>query len=435
MLLAQLVPADERALSAQELIDSVRPLLATIPGISFSVASQPAEGGSSKPIELSIRGEDRDELTKLAHRVQSLFRRTPGLADIDNTLSEGKPELHIEVDRRAADDVGINIGSISQTLRNLVEGDRVSRYKEGDEEYDVRVQLQKRFRSSAADVGRMLIASGKDIPGKETFLVPLARVATFEKTQEIGEYQRFDRLPEVRVNANPITGYFAGTLSQALMAEIDSTIQLPPGYSISPVGEEQIRSESQMHMVWALILSVVFIYLVLASQYGSFFDPISIMISLPLSLIGAILALLATGDSFNIVSQIGIILLMGIVTKNAILLVDFVKQRRRQGVDRSTAILEAGPIRLRPILMTALATVFGVLPLALGIGPGAEMRAPMARAVIGGMASSTVLTLIVVPIVYSIIDDIVIAIGSLFNVKEDSDQKGTVVDHKLSAPQ
>jgi HAE1 family hydrophobic/amphiphilic exporter-1 len=427
MLLIQLTDLDKRELSAEQLVDSVRGLVAAVPGIKYSVASQPSEGGSAKPIELSIRGENRDELIRLAHVVQEKFRTTLGITDIDNSLEEGKPELQITVDRKAAHDLGINIASLSTTIRNLIEGDVVSRFKEGDEEYDVRVQLQEKYRSSEDDVGRMLIASTKDVVGMETFLVPLNRVAKVEKQTSIGEYARFDRQPEVRVNANPLAGYFSGTISQELLLDIDSTVQLPPGYSIAPVGEEQIREESNVSMASALVLAVVFIYLLLASQYGSFFDPFSIMLSLPLSLIGAVLALRLFGDSLNIMTQIGIILLMGLVTKNAILLIDFVKQRRRDGLDREAAILEAGPIRLRPILMTAMATVLGVLPLALGIGEGAEMRAPMARAVIGGMTSSTLLTLIVVPVVYTIIDDVIVFCSRLFRKETAEAEKDLVL--------
>jgi HAE1 family hydrophobic/amphiphilic exporter-1 len=173
------------------------------------------------------------------------------------------------------------------------------------------------------------------------------------------------------------------------------------------VGEYEIMAESFQNIVSALALAVIFIYLLLASQYESFFDPLSIMLSLPFSLIGAIVALWAWGSTINIMTLVGIVMLMGLVTKNAILLIDFVKQRREGGMDRTDAILHAGPIRLRPILMTTFATVFGMLPLALGLGPGAEMRAPMARAVIGGVISSTLLTLVIVPVVYTIIDDFV----------------------------
>jgi HAE1 family hydrophobic/amphiphilic exporter-1 len=342
----------------------------------------------------------------LAHRVQRIAYQTPGAVDVDNTLEEGKPEIQINVDRKAADDLGVNLAMIPMTVRTLIEGDVVTRFKEGDEEYDVRIRLDKQYRESSDDVGRILVESDKKVTGRDPFLVPLARFATMEKTDNIGRYNRYDRQTEVRVNANVASDAFAGTVSGLILEEA-SAIEVPPGYSIGAVGTAEIMAESFANILMALALSVIFIYLVLASQYESFSDPFSIMFSLPLALIGAVLALLLSASSFSIMSLIGVVLLMGLVTKNAILLIDFVKQERTKGVDRMSAILTAGPIRLRPILMTTFATVFGMLPLALGIGPGAELRAPMARAVIGGMISSTVLTLVVVPVIYTIIEDFV----------------------------
>ncbi|RKX25727.1 MAG: AcrB/AcrD/AcrF family protein [Candidatus Zixiibacteriota bacterium] len=404
-LLVVLSDAAKRELSAQQLTDSVRNLLAGVPGIKLSVATQANEGGGEKPIEFSIRGEDREELVRLAHQAQDILHRIPGTVDVDNTLEEGKPEVQITVDRQAADDLGLNVYLISNTIRTLVEGEVVTQYKEGDQDYDVRIRLDKQFRDSEESVGRIMVASNKEVPGIETFLVPIDRVAKFEKGVSIGEYSRYDRQPEVRVNANPAVGFFAGSITNEVQAHFDSLIQLSPGYSIGAVGEQEIMVESFENISKALILAIIFIYLLLASQYESFFDPFSIMLSLPLSLIGAILGLWIWGSSINIMTLIGIVMLMGLVTKNAILLIDFIKQRRDAGLDRAAAILEAGPIRLRPILMTTFATVFGMLPLALGLGPGAELRAPMARAVIGGMLSSTLLTLVVVPVVYTLIDD------------------------------
>ncbi|MBU0984802.1 MAG: efflux RND transporter permease subunit [candidate division Zixibacteria bacterium] len=418
LLMVLLVNAESRLLPAQALVDSIRTLISAVPGVKVAVAVEPSEGGSNKPVEFSIRGDDREELARIAHRVQKIVQETPGTIDVDNTLEEGKPELQIDVDRQLADDLGVNVLSVSQTIRSLVEGEVVTQYKEGDQDYDVRVRLDEQYRNSEEAVGRILVESGKEVIGIKTFLVPVDRVAKFGKSTAIGEYTRYDRQPEVRVNANPLFGSFAGSVTNEAQARIDSTIQLPPGYSVGPVGEQEFMEESFQNIFRALILSIVFIYLLLASQYESFFDPFSIMLSLPLSLIGAILALWISGSSINIMTLIGIVMLMGLVTKNAILLIDFVKQRRAEGVDRTTAILAAGPIRLRPILMTTFATVFGMLPLALGLGPGAELRAPMAQAVIGGMLSSTLLTLVVVPVVYSIVDDFV----GCFRRKKRDDQ-------------
>ncbi len=405
-LLVLLTEADDRPLSAKQYMDSSRVLLQGIAGIKVAVGRGQGEGGGEKPIEISIRGDDLDELTRLAHRIEKIASEVPGAVDIDNTLQEGKPELHVAVDRKLADDLGLDLRGIAVTIRYLIEGDVVTTFKDNDEEYDVRIQLADQYCSNADDVGRILIESQKKVPGKDPFLVPLNRVAELTKTTAIGEYLRYDRQREVRVNANVATGAFAGTVTNEIMAEVQE-LDIPAGYSIGTVGQQEIMKESFQNIFKALLLSVIFIYLVLASQYESFFDPLSIMVSLPLSIVGAMLGLLAFGSSVSLMSLIGIVMLMGLVTKNAILLIDFVKQARAAGVNRTEAILRAGPIRLRPILMTSFATVFGMLPLALELGPGAEFRSGMARAVIGGMISSTALTLIVVPVVYTVVEDIV----------------------------
>nr|MBN2276762.1 efflux RND transporter permease subunit [candidate division Zixibacteria bacterium] len=405
-IFVKLVDASLRPLSAQVIVDSVRQVIAGVPGIEFSVSPEAGMGGGDKKVELSIRGTDRTILNELAHQVQNIIEHTPGTVDIGNTMEEGKPELRLNIDREKANDLALNVYGIASSIQSLVDGEEVTRYKEGDEEYEVRIRLRESDRSSAADVGRLLIASGKDIDGRRNFLVPISHVAQLEKTSAIGKYNRYDRLGEVRVNSNVELGYFSGTIVNQVYAE-SQKIDMPPGYQISISGEGEIMAESFGHIFTSLILAVIFIYLLLASQFESFFDPFSIMFSLPMSLVGAVVGMLIFKDAMSIITLIGIIMLMGLVTKNAILLVDFVKQNRRKGMGRTEAILKAGPIRLRPILMTTFAMVFGMLPLALGIGPGAEMRAPMARAVIGGLTSSTLLTLVVVPIVYTIIDDIV----------------------------
>ncbi len=403
-VLFNLIPVTERDISARRLMDSVRVLIADIPGIKTSVSRGESEGGGQKSIEISIRGENLDELNRMAHDVQNIFYATPGAIDIDNTQEKGKPELQVRIDRKLAEDLGLNLATIPMTVRALIEGEVVTRFKEGTEEYDVRVRLDEPFRASSDDVGRILVASTKELPGIKTFLVPLNRVGTIEKTAAIGQYNRYDRQREIKVNANVGSDAFAGTVTSQIMAEVGK-LQVPPGYYVGPVGEQEIMQESFQNILKSLFLAIVFIYLLLASQYESFFDPLSIMLSLPLSMVGAIPALL--GQSFSIMSLIGIVLLMGLVTKNAILLIDFVKQQRAEGMSRTEAILKAGPIRLRPILMTTFAMVFGMAPLALGLGPGAELRLSMARAVIGGIISSTLLTLVVVPVVYTLIDDFV----------------------------
>jgi len=402
----RLINRDLREISALLLVDSVRQLISVVPGIEFSVTAGESEGPGGKPVEISVRGNDLEIIKDLTHQVEEIFLTTPGTVDISNNLEEGKPELRIELDRGKANDLALNVYSIASSIRSYIDGDVVTRYKEGDEEYDVRVRLKETERSNAEDVGQLLIASNKEIEGRRTFLVPLSHVANIEKTSAIGKYNRYDRLREGKVGSNVRVDAFAGDVTNEIL-EKTKEMDVPPGYSIGVVGTGEIMEESFQNIFISLFLAVIFIYLLLASQFESFFDPFSIMISLPLSLIGAILALLVSNSSMSIISMIGIILLMGLVTKNAILLIDFIKQKRHQGHNRTEAIKIAGPIRLRPILMTTFAMIFGMLPLALALGPGAEFRAPMARAVIGGLISSTLLTLIVVPVIYTIIDDII----------------------------
>jgi len=430
-LVLQLTDAATREIPAKRMTDSIRTLLNIIPGIKYSVFMTPSEGGSSKPIELSIRGDNRNELSIITKQVQEIAHNIPGTIDVDNSMEEGKPEIQIDINRKKADDLGLSLSMIPLTLRTFVEGDVVTQFKEGDEEYDVRVQLDEKYRSSTDDLEKILVESDKVISGKEEFLVPIGRVGSISKGTAIGKYLRYNRQNEVRVNSNVLEGYFSGTIAQEILTKAEE-IQLPPGYSISPVGQEEIRNESNINILKALILAIIFIYLLLASQYESFFDPFSIMLSLPMSLIGAILGLLLFNSSLSIMAMIGIVMLMGLVTKNAILLIDFVKQQREKGVPMLEAVMIAGPIRLRPILMTTFATVFGMLPLALGWGPGAEMRAPMARAAIGGIISSTVLTLIVVPVVYTVINDFVDFFRRLFGKESTQESlEGKIIDEQF----
>jgi HAE1 family hydrophobic/amphiphilic exporter-1 len=367
-IFVQLVDREQRSISALRLVDSVRNLISIIPGIKYAVSPGETGGPGGKPVVISIRGSDLDIIAELTRQVQQIFEQTPGTVDIDNTLDEGKPELRITVDRGKANDLALNVFGIASAIRAFVDGDVVTRFKEGDEEYDVRIRLREAQRASTPDIGRLLIASNKEISGKRSFLVPLSHVAKIEKASSIGNYIRYDRLREGNVNSNVSSGAFSGSIVNEIYARAQE-LNIPPGYHIDIAGTGEIMAESFANIFLALFLAIIFVYLLLASQFESFFDPFSIMFSLPMSLIGAIVALLIFGDSMSIISLIGIILLMGLVTKNAILLIDFTKQNRRRGKSRTEAILIAGPIRLRPILMTTFAMIFGMLPLALGMGP------------------------------------------------------------------
>ena len=402
----KLVDKNERDKTVFELVDVFREELSSVPGLTLGVATEAGHAGGGNLVEYSIRGPDYARIKNLAFSLEDILKKTPGAVDIENSEKEARPEFQIMVDRDLAKDLGLDLMSIAGTVRNLVDGARVSRLKEGDEEYDIRVQLLPEYRKDVENLNNIYIASEKKIRGLD-YSVPLRQVASIYEEKAPTEVRRFDRQREIRVGSNAATGYTMGDVISYANVEMDK-LNITAGYSIKPVGEAEIQQESFAEIGMALMLAIIFIYLLLASQFESLVDPLSMGMSLLMAPVGAIIALIIFDSAISIMSLIGIVFLMGLVTKNAILLIDFIKQARRKGMKRTEAILQAGAIRLRPILMTSLSMIFAMLPLALGVGPGAEFRAPMAQAVIGGLTSSTLLTLIIVPVVYTILDDIVL---------------------------
>ena len=396
---------NERYITVFEFIDILREELAAVPGVSLSVAPEPAHGGAGGLVQYSVRGPDYDKIKSLAASLELILKETPGSVDIENSEKQARPEYQVIVDREKAKDLGLNLMPIAMAVRNLVDGARVGRLKEGDEEYDIMVRLAPSYRTSIENLNNIYIKSEKKNRG-EDMTIPLRQIARVIEEKAPTEVRRFERQREIRVTANPATGYTLGEINN-YVAEKMNDISIPSGYVVAPVGESEIMQESFGQIGIALLLAVIFIYLLLASQFESFIDPFAMGMSLMMAPVGAIVALLIFGSAISIMSLIGIVFLMGLVTKNAILLIDFIKQARQKGTERTEAILKAGAIRLRPILMTSLSMILAMIPLALGVGPGAEFRAPMAQAIIGGLTSSTLLTLIVVPIVYTLLDDMV----------------------------
>jgi HAE1 family hydrophobic/amphiphilic exporter-1 len=273
-----------------------------------------------------------------------------------------------------------------------------------DQYYDVQVRLSRANRAGAADVQRVPLASSAlDANGAQR-MVTLREIADVRETRGAQQINRKEQLREVLISAN-VYGRPAGDVAAEVKRGL-AAVALPPGYRFSMGGSSKDIQESLFVATQALALAVIFIYLILASQFGSFVQPAAIMMSLPLSLIGVVLALIVSRSTLNIFSIIGFIMLMGLVTKNAILLVDFIIHSRKEGLERAAAVVKAGSVRLRPILMTTLAMIFGMIPLALGLGEGGEQRAPMGQAVIGGVITSSLLTLIVVPVIYTYLDDL-----------------------------
>ncbi len=384
-----------------QVLSDGRRVIEEVPGLTYGLFEAGPFG--QKPIQLSVRGSDVDELDRISRELMQAMSKMKGVADIETSLEKAKPELRVRVDRERASDLGVPAGVVGTTLRAAVAGEVASviEDREGDS-YDVRVRLRADQRRYAEDLLVLTVPTDKDDENQDKLLVPLRELATTETGAGPSTIRRKDLVREVRVSANP-DGRSLGEISADIEAAV-AALKLQPGYDILMGGDAEELKDMFANMLQALVLAVVFIYLILASQFGSFTQPFAIMLSLPLSLVGVALALVATGDNLNIMSMIGLIMLMGLVTKNAILLVDFANQARSFGMGRDEALVKAGSTRLRPIVMTTLAMIFGMLPLAFAIGAGAEMRAPMARAVIGGLITSTLLTLVVVPVVYTYLD-------------------------------
>ena len=399
-------PRTERSQTLTDLNNEFRTRLKHVAGITITSIASADEtvSGGQKPVMISIKGPDLDELQRISDRFMKEISKVDGIVDLESSLKEPKPTLGIHINRVLASDLGLSVNQIANVLRPLLAGDNVTTWKDDKgETYDVNLRLTEDQRRLPTDIQSMYITSQKTDAAGLPILVPLASVASFEETLGASQINRRDLAREVMVEANT-AGRPAGDIG-AEINEIEKNFDLPPGYSFVTQGANKDMAESAGYAMTAITLSIVFIYIVLGSQFNSFIHPAAIMASLPLSLIGVFLALFLFNSTMNLFSIIGIIMLMGLVTKNAILLIDFIKKAMDHGVDRYDAIIEAGKTRLRPILMTTSAMVMGMVPLALGLGEGGEQSAPMAHAVIGGVITSTLLTLVVVPVIFTYLDD------------------------------
>ena len=395
----KLVDRNQRQSNMRQLTGPIRERLKRIAGIVVTQVGQTGSVSSGKPIQVSILGPDIALLDKISQQLQTIMSAMPAIVDLDTSLKPAKPTLTLTPNRDLAADLGIGVAAVNSTLRPLLAGEVASTWRAPDgENYDVNVRLPKTDRESITDLNRLMITSNRLNADGSPGVVPLRQVAQITTGTGASQINRKALTREILISANS-DGAASGTLASELRTKL-AGIDLPPGYSINFGGSSKDIAETVGYAGQALLLAVIFIYLILASQFGSFSQPLAIMVSLPMALIGVVLALLLARSTLNIFSIIGFIMLMGLVTKNAILLVDFINQGLRNGEDLRHAVLRAAEVRLRPILMTTLAMIFGMLPLGLGLGEGAEQRAPMAHAVIGGVITSTLLTLLVVPVIY-----------------------------------
>ena len=409
----RLVDRKDRKRSVDEMSVPLRARLNTLAGITVTHVGLVDSVGGGKPISLSIQGTDLVELQRLTTTLMAKLAKIPGLVDPDTSMKPPKPTVAIEVRRDAANDLGLSVGSITNSLRAMVAGQTVGDWRAAnDQTYDIKVRLTPASRDNPQDLGRISLVLGSN-PDGSSRSVRLSQVADIRAGFGATQVNRRDLNRESELSANT-DGRSVGEVSTDVRKLIAAT-PLPPGYSYRFGGSTKDMQESFGYALSALALGVVFIYMILASQFRSFLQPLALMSSLPLTLIGVVGALLVWRSTLNMFSVIGVIMLMGLVTKNAILLVDFAIRARATttddqgleipGLPRNEALLLAAKVRLRPILMTTLAMIFGMLPLALALTEGSEQRAPMGQAVIGGVITSSLLTLVVVPVIYCWLDD------------------------------
>ena len=405
----QMVPPDQRTRVPADMAEPVRAALAAVPGVVVTVGVAGGLGNVSAPIDISLSGGSLAVLQPQSDELVRRLQTIAGVADVRSSLEVAQPVLGVRVNRERASDQGVSIAAVGDALAPMLGGETVGDWTSPDgRTYDLNVQLPEEMRNDAAILGSLPIAQRPDGTG----MIRLDEVAEVVQSVGPGQIDRLDGLRTINVTAN-LSGKTLGEVLpeiQAAMAALD----LPPGYAVTTGGDQEQLSESGGSAASALLLAVIFIYLVLASQFGSFLQPVAIMLSLPLSLIGVMGGLLVGGSTLNMFSMIGFIMLMGLVVKNAILLVDNANQRRREGVNLFDALVMAGMTRFRPIIMTTLAMIFGMLPLALTLHEGSGQNAPMAHAVIGGLVSSTILTLVVVPVALTYIDSFGRVVARLF---------------------
>jgi multidrug efflux pump len=391
-------PWEERTRNTQDLAREIAPKIAGLPGISAFPITPPSLGQSARerPINFVIVTSDSyQNLSRVVRQFQDKLAENPGFVQVDTDLRLNKPEIRMDVDRDRAADMGVSVDAIARTVETMLGGRSVTRYKKDGEQYDVVVQTERSQRSTPEDIDRLFVR------GRNDEMIPLASLV---KTREVvvpRELNHFGQRRSASITANLAPNYALGE-ALAFMNDTAKEI-LPPGYTTDLNGQSREFRNSSGSLAMVFTLALVFIYLVLAAQFESFVDPLIIMLSVPLSMLGALLALKITGGTLNVFSQIGLITLVGLITKHGILIVEFANQMRDEGLAVKEAVRRSAELRLRPILMTTGAMVLGAIPLALATGAGAESRSQIGWVIVGGMTVGTLLTIFVVPTVYTLL--------------------------------
>jgi HAE1 family hydrophobic/amphiphilic exporter-1 len=418
-----MVPLEERNISQQALMIRARQMLRKYHGARISVSGGtdisgastgrggggpgfggpgggPGGGGGFNRLNILIQGPDIEQLQAYTLQLMDKVREIPGVVDVDTNFEATQPELRVNVDRARAADLGVNIDSLANSLRTLVGGEEISEFKDGDDQFKVLLRLDEPYRNIET-MENLLIGAGPAAGGRT---VKVSDVAQLKNDYGPASIDRYNRQRQISVNGN-LQGVPLGEVLAAARQKVEE-LHLKPGYQAVFGGSARTFAEASNNFTIAIVLAVIFIYMVLASQFNSFVHPLTIMTSLPLSLPAGLLALMAFGMTINVYSAIGLMMLFGIVKKNSILQVDYTNTLREQGVERHQALIQANHVRLRPILMTTIAIVAGMLPIAFGKGAGAGSRASMAVTILGGQVLCLLLTLLVTPVVYSYFDDL-----------------------------
>ncbi len=387
---------EERARSQQQVVDELRGRFFAIPGIfAFPINPSPFSASfGAQPVSLVIQGPDVKALARYSSEVVKRAQVVPGVVNLQTDLRLNKPQLEVQIDRERASDLGVPAREIATTLQILLGGLDLSTFKLGGETYDVVAQLERDERTQPRDL------YGLYVHGRDGALVPLASVVHVRESVSPRGLPHFDRLRSATVTASLAQGVPLGSALETLRGVAEGVLADAPGYHVTFSGESEDFYSSGNALLFAYLLALVIIYLVLAAQFESFLHPVTILVAVALSFTGALVSLLLVGGTVNLFSEIGLVMLVGLVTKNSILIVEFANQLREQGLDLVAATRQASITRFRPILMTAVSTIAGIVPIALGLGAGGEARAPLGIAVAGGMLFSTILTFVVVPATY-----------------------------------
>ena len=403
----ELVDKNEREYSSRELAEILSTDLKAIPGTEATVTAASMSGGTTD-VSFNIVSDDREKLQEFADEMKKEISKDPAVRDVTTNSNAGTPQAQIVVDRDKAADLGVSSSDVASTLSILFNGSDVNKYDSGDDRYNVRISLEDEERNNLDNLDEIYVS------GSNYEQIPLSQVTKKVIGTTSSSLNRYNKQAQVEISFN-VNGNLVGDAQSKYMAMIQS--KAPDGISLSLGGTNGMMQEGVKSLLMAMVLSVLLLYLVMAAQFESFIDPISIMFTLPLAFIGAIIGLFVFGNQLSMMAMIGLIMLFGLVSKNGILLIDAAKERIEAGMPRNEAIKEAGLVRLRPIIMTTLAMILGMVPTAVATGAGTEMRAPMGQAVIGGLITSTILTLFVVPIMYTILDDLKVKIHKVFHRK------------------